>query len=167
MSEERSSDIDNKTRELIDIPSAEEKDIESKNCIQKKQFHILSAFNRHRNVSSHFIITTIFVSNFIGIAFARTLHYQFYVWYFHTIPYLLWHSVTIPVYLRCFVFLSIEIAFNVYPATWWSSLLLQVKWYIVYFAMIWVEMNEEQSKCYVIQCRTLPDGNRYHSTVLI
>lgn len=30
-----------------------------------------------------------FVSNYIGIVFARSIHYQFYCWYFHAIPYLL------------------------------------------------------------------------------
>ena len=84
-------------------------------------------------LSSHFIITTIATSNFIGIVFARTLHYQFYVWYFHMIPYLLWHSVALPIAVKLFVFISVEIAFNVYPATAWSSILLQVRvdiWHI-------------------------------------
>ena len=126
-SEEHSSDMDQKSRTLSENPLAEDLQRESRKRAQKKPFNILIAFSRPRHVSSNFIITTIFASNFIGVAFARTLHYQFYVWYFHTIPYLLWHAVTIPVYVRYFVFLSIEIAFNVYPATWWSSLLLQVK----------------------------------------
>ena len=87
-------------------------------------------FKAHGNndqLSNHFIITTIATSNFIGIVFARTLHYQFYVWYFHMIPYLLWHSVALPLAVKLFVFVSIEVAFNIYPATAWSSLLLQVR----------------------------------------
>ena len=63
--------------------------------------------------------------NFIGVACARTLHYQFYTWYFHAIPALLWHA-RLPTPLRLVLWLGIETAFNVYPATWASSTMLQL-----------------------------------------
>lgn len=74
-----------------------------------------------RPLSADYIAYTMMVSNFMGIAFARTLHYQFYVsfiqaqqrsrfcssfvlystqhdyfqsWYFHSIPLLLWYPLT-------------------------------------------------------------------------
>lgn len=42
------------------------------------------------------VALTLFTVNLIGIVFSRSLHYQFYVWYFYSIPALLW-STRIPV----------------------------------------------------------------------
>ena len=77
------------------------------------------------------------VTNFIGVAFARSLHYQFYVWYWHALPFLL-HAAYRPfpaqlglgwlewrvVGEKVAVLMAIEVCWNVFPATWWSSLLL-------------------------------------------
>lgn len=77
------------------------------------------------NVSSQNIAHLLFVSNFVGICFARTLHYQFYSWYFHSLPYLLWQT-NLPTSIRILLFCGIEYAFNVYPSTTVSSSILQV-----------------------------------------
>jgi alpha-1,3-mannosyltransferase len=34
----------------------------------------------------------LFTANFVGMVVARSLHYQFYVWYYHTLPWLLWQT---------------------------------------------------------------------------
>lgn len=70
---------------------------------------------------------TLAVSNIVGIIFARTLHYQFYVWYFHTLPLLLWISTgrILSIYVRLGIMGMIEYAFNVFPATPTSSAVLQ------------------------------------------
>lgn len=90
---------------------------------------ILHIFAGTNKLSARFVMTTIFTSNFIGIVFARTLHYQFYCWYFHTLPYLLWHCEApfLDGAVKLALFVSIEVCFNVFPATWWSSALLQVR----------------------------------------
>jgi alpha-1,3-mannosyltransferase len=76
------------------------------------------------SLQPHFVAVTILVANFIGVAFARTLHYQFYSWYFHSLPLLLWHT-RLPAVACLALWVGIEVAFNVFPSTAWSSLLLQ------------------------------------------
>ncbi|XP_076899835.1 dol-P-Man:Man(5)GlcNAc(2)-PP-Dol alpha-1,3-mannosyltransferase-like isoform X1 [Bidens hawaiensis] len=43
-------------------------------------------------IKKEHIVTIMFTGNFIGIVCARSLHYQFYSWYFYSLPYLLWRT---------------------------------------------------------------------------
>nr|KYP51023.1 putative dolichyl-phosphate-mannose--glycolipid alpha-mannosyltransferase [Cajanus cajan] len=69
------------------------------------------------------IVTTMFVGNFIGIVCARSLHYQFYSWYFYSLPYLLWRT-HYPTLLRLILFVGVELCWNIYPSNSLSSALL-------------------------------------------
>ncbi|TYJ22732.1 hypothetical protein E1A91_A08G144900v1 [Gossypium mustelinum] len=64
-----------------------------------------------------------FVGNFIGIIFARSLHYQFYSWYFYSLPHLLWIT-PFPTLHRVLIFVGIELCWIVFPSNLYSSLLL-------------------------------------------
>jgi alpha-1,3-mannosyltransferase len=92
-----------------------------------------------QTLSPIYITSTLFTSNFIGICFARTLHYQFYCWYFHALPFLLWYSsiettisamsstaMTYPWMLRIAFLLCLEYSFLTFPATPFSSAVLQL-----------------------------------------
>ncbi|CAO3641867.1 unnamed protein product [Cunninghamella echinulata] len=75
-------------------------------------------------LTSDDIIYAMFTSNFIGILFARSLHYQFYSWYYHTLPYLLfqscWVSVQFEQYrsqIRLFILATIEGCWLTFPST--------------------------------------------------
>ncbi|XP_042690622.1 dol-P-Man:Man(5)GlcNAc(2)-PP-Dol alpha-1,3-mannosyltransferase isoform X2 [Centrocercus urophasianus] len=74
------------------------------------------------------IIFILFSSNFLGICCSRSLHYQFYVWYFHTLPYLLWCTPTSKLTHMPKVLLLgvIELCWNTYPSTVCSSLSLHI-----------------------------------------
>ncbi|XP_068659583.1 dol-P-Man:Man(5)GlcNAc(2)-PP-Dol alpha-1,3-mannosyltransferase [Aristolochia californica] len=69
------------------------------------------------------IVTLMFVGNFIGIIFARSLHYQFYSWYFHSLPFLLWKT-RFPTPIRLILFAGVELCWNIYPSNVYSSFLL-------------------------------------------
>ena len=71
------------------------------------------------------VLLILFSGNFVGIVCARTLHYQFYAWYFQSLPLLLW-SVRMPSILRMALWVAIETVWNVYPPTAASSLSLLV-----------------------------------------
>ena len=94
------------------------------------------AIPSHKEKFAKFVLTTLLTSNFIGIVFARTLHYQFYSWYFYSLPYLLWQT-NFPIFMRVIMLLVIEVCFNVYPARPLSSLCLQVRYLmpvLIYFS---------------------------------
>jgi alpha-1,3-mannosyltransferase len=67
----------------------------------------------------------IFLINFIGVICARSLHYQFYVWYFHSLPYLSWFTDYHNSFKILLLFL-IEYCWNQYPSTIFSSVLLHI-----------------------------------------
>lgn len=73
--------------------------------------------------SGRFIVTALYTSNLIGITFSRSLHYQFYSWYAHQIPLLVYLS-SLPNVVKFCLPLFIEIAWNTFPSTSTSSLLL-------------------------------------------
>ncbi|KAL9188536.1 hypothetical protein ACHAXT_006914 [Thalassiosira profunda] len=89
-------------------------------------------------LSPEYVVYTLFVSNYVGIAFVRTLHYQFYCWYFFSLPMLFWmasgltsgaHAVTklcLNLASSTIAMLGIEWAFLTFPATPKSSLMLQL-----------------------------------------
>ncbi|KAE9615868.1 hypothetical protein Lal_00017214 [Lupinus albus] len=74
-------------------------------------------------LTKEYIVTTMFVGNFIGIICARSLHYQFYSWYFFSLPHMLWIT-NYPTFLRLILFVGVEYCWNIYPSNNFSSALL-------------------------------------------
>ncbi|XP_076472390.1 dol-P-Man:Man(5)GlcNAc(2)-PP-Dol alpha-1,3-mannosyltransferase-like [Babylonia areolata] len=71
------------------------------------------------------ILLPLFSANFIGMCFSRSLHYQFYVWYFHSLHLLLW-CTSLPVVSRVLILGLLELSWNTYPSTVSSSSVLHV-----------------------------------------
>lgn len=81
------------------------------------------------NLSKHLapdqILFPLFTANLIGISFSRSLHYQFYVWYFHSLHYLVWCCPYSTV-MRILILGVLECCWNTYPSTEMSSSALHV-----------------------------------------
>ena len=77
------------------------------------------------STASQLFLLPLFTANLIGIACSRSLHYQFYVWYFHSLPYLLW-STRFRIMARLCILGVIEMCWNTFPATWLSSITLHL-----------------------------------------
>ena len=82
------------------------------------------ALDQRTPLDPRFVADVLFGCNFVGIVFARSLHYQFYSWYFPTLVFLLFSARGIAVPLKVALYFLIEVAFNVFPSTPWSSLAL-------------------------------------------
>ena len=95
-------------------------------CLKNWQ-QLLGSYAKLRRVSVPYccqlLVLPLFMSNFIGIMFARSLHYQFYVWYYHSLHYLAW-TTPYPVKIRLLILGVIELCWNTYPSTQLSSLAL-------------------------------------------
>ncbi|RYG53167.1 hypothetical protein EON66_08920 [archaeon] len=90
--------------------------------------------------SPAFIVWVMFTSNVVGILASRTLHYQFYSWYFHMLPFLfmcLPRRTSLPLYVLALV--SVELGFNLCNAegtsTPQSSAILQAGHALVLYAI--------------------------------
>lgn len=95
-----------------------------------------SAFGRGAFVDGPaFIAYVLFASNFAGIAFARTLHYQFYTWYFHSLP-LLAAAARLPAPVIVVLLAGIEYAFNVGDAAGAGSALSSTVLQLCHFALL-------------------------------
>jgi alpha-1,3-mannosyltransferase len=62
------------------------------------------------------------VTNLLGCALARSLHYQFYAWYGLTVPMLVLFPSKVPLLLRLIAWVLLESGWNVHPPTPASSI---------------------------------------------
>ncbi|KOC69727.1 Lethal(2)neighbour of tid protein [Habropoda laboriosa] len=94
---------------------------------------------------SQLFIFPMFAANFIGMAFSRSLHYQFYIWYYHTLPYIAWCTDYRTV-IKLTILGVIELCWNTYPSTVFSSVSLHICHLMLLFSFIKDKSNREKEK---------------------
>ena len=119
---------------------------------------ILSTRRMSTLLPSNGIILPLFTANFIGMCFSRSLHYQFYVWYFHTLPYLLWWT-QMPTVFRILLLGLIELCWNTYPSTVFSSSLLHVC-HITILIALWLGTSVERATKSVAEYLMAPKSGK-------
>lgn len=93
--------------------------------VAKKPETVVEHYSINYDVLSQLFILPMFIVNLIGVVCARSLHYQFYSWYFHSLPYLLW-CCNYSNIVRFLILALVELCWNTYPSTDFTSALLHV-----------------------------------------
>lgn len=84
-----------------------------------------STFSVDFSSSAQLLVLPMFVANLVGVACARSLHYQFYTWYFHSLLYVAW-CAQMPRVVVLLLLGVLEYCWNCYPSTDYSSALLHL-----------------------------------------
>ncbi|CAD6499185.1 BgTH12-04837 [Blumeria graminis f. sp. triticale] len=88
-----------------------------------------------------FILTTVLTANAIGFLFARSMHYQFYAYISLTTPFLLWRA-GFHLFTQYILWALQEWAWNVYPSTNLSSIVVVGVQFLAVFGVWWNTGNE-------------------------
>ena len=94
-----------------------------------------------KNVTPDFVMTTISSSLMIGLACARSLHYQFYAYIAWSTPFLLWKS-GMPAPFTIITWLVQELAWNMYPSSNLSSMVVAGCLFVQVFG-VWVGTSKD------------------------
>lgn len=82
-----------------------EKPTSIQNFIVKMRLDYWTINGNTRFLDNNFMCRVMFICNLIGISCARSLHYQFLVWYYSTIPFLVWQT-KLPTFIKVVYLLS-------------------------------------------------------------
>ena len=74
------------------------------------------------SLANKHVLYVLWTGQLAGVLCARSLHFEYYAWYFQTLPALLWLSPNLPDMPRVALWGMIEYAWNVNPPTFHSSL---------------------------------------------
>lgn len=129
-----SNDLSAEQQQFLDSYEKSIQNISGKRPAAKKATEEPERYEIFFEKATQLAVLPIFLANFIGIICARSLHYQFYVWYFHSLPYLAWFT-DFDVKVKLLLLGLIELAWNTYPSTDFSSGILHACHIVLLFGI--------------------------------
>lgn len=87
------------------------------------------------------VALTLLESNLVAVALARSLHYQFYCWFFYSVPLVLYHT-KLPAMLALGSFGLVRQGFENYPPTEHSSLMVVGGFAVMVLSVIFLGCDE-------------------------
>lgn len=118
--EDDAEDLSVEQQKFLDSLEKSVQNASGKRPVAKKTIDPPERYEIFFEKATQLAILPIFLANFIGIICARSLHYQFYVWYFHSLPYMVWFT-EFDAKVKFLLLGLIELAWNTYPSTDFSS----------------------------------------------
>ncbi|KAI6193763.1 Methyltransf-11 domain-containing protein [Aphelenchoides besseyi] len=115
--------------------------------------------NRHIDLDVHDVLFALFTANLAGIVFARSIHFQFYTWYYHSLFYLLYASIAFDFKVPQFknfeiriigwlfialMLFGIELVYNVYPPRPLTSVLLFAEHFGIVSWLLYTSVRKEE-----------------------
>lgn len=95
-------------------------------------------------------------SNLIGVAMARSLHYQFIVWYWAGLPVLLW-AASLPWPAAVVWAVALEVGWNCHEPKPWSSVLVTVLHVALCAALLGTRMDGMRRRAAHLAARKGPE----------
>jgi len=93
--------------------------------LREIRLHEVGLATKVCDLDPRYVALSMFTCNLIGILCARSLHYQFYSWYYQTLPLILLYIKKVPLLFkydllalisyRVLLLIAIELCWNVYP----------------------------------------------------
>jgi alpha-1,3-mannosyltransferase len=119
---------------------------------------------RHRDLSvPRNIILTLFESNCVGVICSRTMHYQFYVWFYHQLPLVLFLSCgKMPTFLKISILMTVEFGFNKYPSSAMSSAALMSALALTLLFMLTDSDQQQKPKAVAGAAKSRASGPKDH-----
>ena len=98
-----------------------------------------------RPLNKNFMIRVVFICNLIGILCCRSIHYQFLVWYFSTLPFLVWQT-KLPIYLKVGMMLSFNYGWSYQRSSSKSIFLLVFHLSLLFLLAVYDKKVEKSEK---------------------